>query len=68
MDKVPEDKAKGLPTPIWTKYQIICDNAAEKQVKNHHKYVDKHVILNWATSFMSSQIRMYKYIYVRSVI
>ena len=32
MDKVPEDKAKGLPTPIWTKYQIICDTAAEKQV------------------------------------
>ena len=32
MDKVPEDKAKGLPTPIWTKYQIILDTAAEKQV------------------------------------
>ncbi|WAR21363.1 hypothetical protein MAR_015337, partial [Mya arenaria] len=23
MDKVPEDKAKGLQTPIWTEYQVI---------------------------------------------
>ena len=35
MDKVPEDKAKGLPTPIWTKYQVICDTASDTQVNNH---------------------------------
>ena len=32
MDKVPEDKAKGLPTPIWTEYQVIVDNAENNQV------------------------------------
>lgn len=32
MDKVPEDKAKGLPTPIWTKYQVICDTASDTQI------------------------------------
>lgn len=32
MDKVPEDKAKGLQTPIWTEYQVIVDNMEGTQV------------------------------------
>lgn len=32
MDKVPEDKAKGLPTPIWTEYQVIVDKTEGSQV------------------------------------
>ncbi|KAH3707983.1 fucose mutarotase-like [Dreissena polymorpha] len=32
MDKVPEDKAKGVQTPIWTEYQVIIDNIEGSQV------------------------------------
>ncbi|XP_045191077.1 fucose mutarotase-like isoform X1 [Mercenaria mercenaria] len=32
MDKVPEDKAKGLQTPIWTEYQVIIDNKENTQI------------------------------------
>lgn len=32
MDRVPEDKAKGLQTPIWTEYQVIIDNKADTQI------------------------------------
>ncbi|XP_060557392.1 fucose mutarotase-like isoform X2 [Ruditapes philippinarum] len=32
MDKVPEDKARGLQTPIWTEYQVIIDNKEDSQI------------------------------------
>lgn len=32
MDKVPEDRAKGLQTPIWTEYQVIVDKAENSQI------------------------------------
>ncbi|KAL4231062.1 hypothetical protein ACF0H5_008645 [Mactra antiquata] len=32
MDKVPEDKAKGLQTPIWTEYQVVIDNKENTQI------------------------------------
>lgn len=33
MELVPGDKAKGLPTPVWGKYQEIINKAEGKEVK-----------------------------------
>jgi len=32
MDRVPSDKAKDLPTPIWQEYENICHDAEGTKV------------------------------------
>ena len=32
MDLVPDDKARGLTTPIWEEYKKIVNNAEEREV------------------------------------
>lgn len=51
MDKVPEDRAKGLQTPIWTEYQVIIDNKEATQVhilgisnEDHYKGLDVYIV------------------------
>ena len=33
MDLVPDDKARGLKTPIWDEYKKLLDNSEGKKVK-----------------------------------
>lgn len=35
MDLVPDDKAAGLQTPVWTEYKQIINAAEEREVSEH---------------------------------
>ena len=52
MEVVPDDKAKGLKTPVWDEYKKIVNAAEQKEVSYYYDFVDYSNIQDLITALV----------------